>query len=398
MIVTVLPTPAPPKRPTLPPLMYGAIRSITLMPVSNTSTDGCRSRKAGGSRWIDQRSTPSIAGLSSTGCPITFQMRPSVVSPTGTEIGPPVSTTSVPRARPSVESIATARTRSSPRCCCTSATRVAVEPSGRSIWISTAWRISGRRSGKTASITTPLISMIWPVLAPFSLGMGLLKALWQIGGRSVARRRQGRRRAAVAYRNATASARANARSGIVPARPQRGRRGQALSTEMREADTSPPIVRARGAGRYAAGRPQRRVMVTVPLQQGVDTLVERAVAVVRLRDVEAIHPRAVRPVGGLRRAYGDPDLRPAAQLATREAGRTIRALSWSLRGRAVQTAFFAHRATGAWTVSTPLTHVAFPGRGPERIVAVDRPKPVGRRVRRDLLRNVVTGVAAPGCP
>ena len=32
MIVTVLPTPAPPKRPTLPPLMYGAIRSMTLMP------------------------------------------------------------------------------------------------------------------------------------------------------------------------------------------------------------------------------------------------------------------------------------------------------------------------------------------------------------------------------
>ena len=45
-------------------------------------------------------------------------------SPTGTEIGAPVSTTSVPRARPSVESIATARTRSSPRCCCTSATSV----------------------------------------------------------------------------------------------------------------------------------------------------------------------------------------------------------------------------------------------------------------------------------
>ena len=36
----------------------------------------------------------------------------------------PVSTTSVPRASPSVESIATARTRSSPRCCCTSATSV----------------------------------------------------------------------------------------------------------------------------------------------------------------------------------------------------------------------------------------------------------------------------------
>jgi len=50
MISTVLPTPAPPKRPTLPPLMYGAIRSTTLRPVSKISTDGDSSRKAGGSR------------------------------------------------------------------------------------------------------------------------------------------------------------------------------------------------------------------------------------------------------------------------------------------------------------------------------------------------------------
>ena len=61
--MTVLPTPAPPKRPTLPPLMYGAIRSMTLIPVSKTSTDGCRSRNAGGSRWIDQRSTSVDRGL-----------------------------------------------------------------------------------------------------------------------------------------------------------------------------------------------------------------------------------------------------------------------------------------------------------------------------------------------
>ena len=53
-------------------------------------------------------------------------MRPSVARPTGTVIGPPVSITSVPRARPSVLSIATARTRSSPRCCWTSQTRSAL--------------------------------------------------------------------------------------------------------------------------------------------------------------------------------------------------------------------------------------------------------------------------------
>jgi hypothetical protein len=143
--------------------MYGAIRSITLIPVSKISTSGDRSRKAGGSRWIDQRSTSlPAAGFSSTGSPITFQMRPSVASPTGTEIGAPVSVTSVPRERPSVESIATARTRSSPRCCCTSAISGVVVPSGPGTSMRSAVLISGRRSLKTASTTTPLISTIVP--------------------------------------------------------------------------------------------------------------------------------------------------------------------------------------------------------------------------------------------
>ena len=39
-MMTVLPTPAPPKTPVLPPLVNGAIRSMTLMPVSKTSTCG----------------------------------------------------------------------------------------------------------------------------------------------------------------------------------------------------------------------------------------------------------------------------------------------------------------------------------------------------------------------
>ena len=41
-------------------------------------------------------------------------------SPTGMEIGPPVSVTATPRLRPSVPDIATVRTQLSPRCCCTS--------------------------------------------------------------------------------------------------------------------------------------------------------------------------------------------------------------------------------------------------------------------------------------
>ena len=55
-ISTVLPTPAPPKRPILPPRTYGAIRSMTLMPVSKISIFAESSPNFGGSRWIGQRS------------------------------------------------------------------------------------------------------------------------------------------------------------------------------------------------------------------------------------------------------------------------------------------------------------------------------------------------------
>src|SRR5437764_49604 len=59
---------------------------MTLMPVSKISVVGDRSPNWGGSRWIPQRSVPSGAGgLLSTGSPRTFQTRPSVVSPTGSE-------------------------------------------------------------------------------------------------------------------------------------------------------------------------------------------------------------------------------------------------------------------------------------------------------------------------
>ena len=128
-ISTVLPTPAPPKRPTLPPFTYGASRSTTLIPVSKISVVGLRLSNAGGSRWIGQRSPSSTGSPLSTGSPSTLKIRPSVRSPTGTVIGPPVSITSRPRARPSVASMAIARTRPSPRCCCTSAT--SRPPSGR---------------------------------------------------------------------------------------------------------------------------------------------------------------------------------------------------------------------------------------------------------------------------
>ena len=67
-------------------------------------------------------SATSGMGLPSTGSPITFQMRPSVFGPTGIMMGLPVSTTSSPRTMPSVDDMATVRTRSPGRCVCTSST------------------------------------------------------------------------------------------------------------------------------------------------------------------------------------------------------------------------------------------------------------------------------------
>ena len=55
-ISTVLPTPAPPNRPILPPRTYGVSRSSTLIPVSRISVLGSSWSNGGGSRWIPQRS------------------------------------------------------------------------------------------------------------------------------------------------------------------------------------------------------------------------------------------------------------------------------------------------------------------------------------------------------
>src|SRR5690606_37316850 len=120
---TVLPTPAPPNRPTFPPLANGQTRSITLMPVSSSSTEGESSSNAGASWWIERRSSDSIGPRSSMGRPSTSMIRPSVPLPTGTEIGAPVDETSIPRRSPSLEPMAMVRTTPSPSCCWTSKVR-----------------------------------------------------------------------------------------------------------------------------------------------------------------------------------------------------------------------------------------------------------------------------------
>ena len=126
--MTVLPRPAPPNRPALPPRTNGVSRSMTLMPVSNTSVLVDRSASGGGSRWIGQRSSALTGPRPSIGSPSRLNTRPSVALPTGTVTGPPVSTHSWPRTRPSVLPRATQRTRPPPRCCCTSPVRLILTP------------------------------------------------------------------------------------------------------------------------------------------------------------------------------------------------------------------------------------------------------------------------------
>src|SRR5664280_3546067 len=88
---TVLPTPAPPNRPILPPCTYGVSRSSTLMPVCSISVWLSSSSNFGGSRWIGQRSvTVNFDASSLRQSPVTFHTRPLVTSPTGTLIGAPV--------------------------------------------------------------------------------------------------------------------------------------------------------------------------------------------------------------------------------------------------------------------------------------------------------------------
>src|ERR1700761_2371937 len=89
---------------------------------------------------------------------MTLRIRPRVSGPTGTRIGAPVSTTSWPRVRPSVESMAMARTAFSPRCCATSNTRRTFLPvRGSVLVVSSAFRIAGSAPSNSTSTTAPMI-------------------------------------------------------------------------------------------------------------------------------------------------------------------------------------------------------------------------------------------------
>jgi len=130
--ITVLPVPAPPNSPILEPFANVQMRSMTLIPVSRISTFACCSDTGGAARWMGQRVMPSGAGSSSIGAPITLNIRPSVSTPTGTEIGAPVAATLSPRRNPSVASIAMQRTTLSPMAPSTSSTTT------RPLWVLTS--------------------------------------------------------------------------------------------------------------------------------------------------------------------------------------------------------------------------------------------------------------------
>src|SRR3954469_5995306 len=164
-IVTVLPTPAPPKRPILPPLAKGQMRSTTLMPVSSSSTDGESSSNFGAAAWIERRSSAFTGPRSSIGRPSTSSTRPNGARPPGTESGAPVFFTFMPRRRPSVEPSAMVRTTPSPSCCSTSKVRPfsAKElPSSTSVSASYTRGIASR--GNWMSMTAPMDWTILPSL------------------------------------------------------------------------------------------------------------------------------------------------------------------------------------------------------------------------------------------
>src|SRR5258708_24262982 len=167
--ITVLPVPAPPNKPIFEPFAKVQMRSMTLIPVSRISTLACCSDTGGAGRWMGHRVTPSGDGSSSIGAPITLNIRPSVSTPTGTEMGLPVACTGSPRRKPSVASIAIVRTVLSPIAPSTSSTTM--RPS--CVSTSSASKSSGcSPAGNSTSTTAPITWLTWPTLLFFVSAFG----------------------------------------------------------------------------------------------------------------------------------------------------------------------------------------------------------------------------------
>jgi len=127
--ITVLPTPAPPKRPVLPPRTNGVSRSITSMPVSKSSVRVESSVTGGGSRWIGH----ALLGLDRTAVVDRIAEEVEHAAERGRadrhgERRPGVGDVFTAESGRRSSSRATHRTLPPPRCCCTSPTRCRAMP------------------------------------------------------------------------------------------------------------------------------------------------------------------------------------------------------------------------------------------------------------------------------
>ena len=113
--------------------------------------------KEGASLWMGMVFLAFTGPLSSIGSPITLIILPRVSGPTGTIMGLPVSATSYPLTRPSVESKAIVRTLFPPKCWATSRTKRCGVPC-----TSRAFRMGGRSPSNYTSTTAPMTYEILP--------------------------------------------------------------------------------------------------------------------------------------------------------------------------------------------------------------------------------------------
>ena len=116
----------------------------------------------------------STGPASSTGSPMTFMMRPSVSSPTGTVIGAPVSYDGLA----AHETFGRCPWRWCARCSRRGAARLRARGGCRRSSVSSAFRIAGRSPSNCTSTTAPMTCATWPAwpLAPIAVD-GLNAAL-----------------------------------------------------------------------------------------------------------------------------------------------------------------------------------------------------------------------------
>ena len=143
-----------------------------MIPVKSTSWEVVRSSNFGGSLCIGSAPSRSSSAIPSILSPVTFMTRPRICAPTGIVIGADVFTTSIPLCSPSVLSIATVLTVSSPICCCTStmSSRPFFLFITRASWMrGSALATSSPEMSKCTSTTGPITCEMCPVNPGISL-------------------------------------------------------------------------------------------------------------------------------------------------------------------------------------------------------------------------------------